>query len=253
MPGMRTPCRVVMDSPRDGVWNMAVDEALLQSAAARNEPTLRCYRWSEPTLSLGYFQSYADRQSHAESRQAAIVRRSSGGGAIVHDDELTYSLSIPPNSPWASDTQQLYDAVHSALVEVLAAHGIVATLRPAPPPLPRGEEPFLCFQRAAAGDVLVQGVKIAGSAQRRTQTGVLQHGSLLLGQSAQAPQLPGLVELAGSRLAPPLLAQQWTAAMFERLHWQDAAAAAGLLPEETSAAAEISQARYGNPQWTRRR
>ena len=71
---------------------MAVDEALLIDAAENGVATLRFYQWSEPTLSLGYFQRYDDRDQHAASRECAVVRRQTGGGAILHDRELTYSL-----------------------------------------------------------------------------------------------------------------------------------------------------------------
>ena len=89
-------CRLLIDAPERGVWNMAIDEALLESAADESCDlvTLRFYRWSEPTLSLGYFQSYEDRNSHEASRSLPVVRRSSGGGALVHDHEWTYSLAI---------------------------------------------------------------------------------------------------------------------------------------------------------------
>ena len=72
---------------------MAVDETLLESAAETSATTLRFYRWDRPTLSLGYFQQTADRTQHPESADCPLVRRSSGGGAIVHDHELTYSLA----------------------------------------------------------------------------------------------------------------------------------------------------------------
>src|SRR5688500_20216584 len=93
--------RLLLDVPAPGAWNMAVDEALLESAALENRCTLRFYRWSEPTLSLGYFQRYEDRRQHAASLSCACVRRASGGGAILHDHELTYSLAVPPTHPLA--------------------------------------------------------------------------------------------------------------------------------------------------------
>ena len=76
-----TPCRLIVDPPLDGAWNMGFDEALLEQAADPGIATLRFYQWQEPTLSLGYFQTYDERDTHAESRQAAVVRRQSGGGA----------------------------------------------------------------------------------------------------------------------------------------------------------------------------
>ena len=88
-------CRLIVDPPAPGAWNMAVDEALFEQAAKFGTPTLRFYQWSEPTLSLGYFQNYDDRRSHAASLGTAAVRRTTGGGAILHDQELTYSLVWP--------------------------------------------------------------------------------------------------------------------------------------------------------------
>ena len=95
-----SPCRLIDDGAAIGARQMALDEALLESAAERGSATLRFYRWSEPTLSLGYFQDYAERDSHAASRNCALVRRQTGGGAILHDRELTYSLAIPRAHPW---------------------------------------------------------------------------------------------------------------------------------------------------------
>ncbi|MEM6330787.1 MAG: lipoate--protein ligase family protein, partial [Planctomycetota bacterium] len=89
------PCRLIVDPPQPGARNMAVDEALLDAAAAGAGATLRLYRWSSPTLSLGYFQPLAARAAHPASAGCPCVRRHSGGGAIVHDHELTYSLAVP--------------------------------------------------------------------------------------------------------------------------------------------------------------
>ncbi len=94
-----TDCRLIVHPPSPGAWNMAVDEALLMDAVENGVATLRFYQWSEPTLSLGYFQRYSDREQHAASRKCAVVRRQSGGGAILHDRELTYSLMLPAGSP----------------------------------------------------------------------------------------------------------------------------------------------------------
>ncbi len=84
-------CRLIVDPPQAGAWNMAVDEALLESAVAGGLPVFRLYQWSEPTLSLGYFQAVADRQQHPASHGCPLVRRRSGGGAILHAHELTYA------------------------------------------------------------------------------------------------------------------------------------------------------------------
>src|SRR6476660_1233785 len=100
---------------------MAVDEVLLIDTAEHNTATLRFYSWSEPTLSLGYFQRYADRQYHAASSACAVVRRQTGGGAILHDRELTYSLALPASHPLAKQNEKLYQIVHEAFVEILSS------------------------------------------------------------------------------------------------------------------------------------
>ena len=119
---------LLLDPPGLGAWNMAVDEALLEAAAAEGQCTLRFYQWSEPTLSLGYFQTYADRWQHDASSHSAVVRRSSGGGAIMHDIELTYSFAVPDRHPLAIDRLGFYQAVHQTLIATLGQWGIEATM-----------------------------------------------------------------------------------------------------------------------------
>ena len=99
--------RWMWDEPASGAWNMALDEALLESAGDDPMATLRFYRWSEPTLSLGYFQRSAERAAHIASRDCPLVRRASGGGAILHDAELTYSLTIPTTDRWSAAAARL--------------------------------------------------------------------------------------------------------------------------------------------------
>ena len=123
-----SPFRLLLDPPASGAWNMAVDEVLLEAAAADGQCTLRFYRWEEPTLSLGYFQTYADRWQHEPSSHAAVVRRMSGGGAILHDAELTYSFAVPSHHPLANNRLGFYQAVHTALIEALAQWGIEAAM-----------------------------------------------------------------------------------------------------------------------------
>jgi len=212
-----TDCRLLVDPPAAGAWNMAVDEALWESSSGTGRCCLRLYGWAAPTLSLGYFQAYDDRWQHPSSRSCAVVRRISGGGAIVHDVELTYSIVVPARHPAAVGRQRLYEAVHATIVELLAGLGIDASIQPAWDSPQRAAQPLLCFQRRAPGDVLVGPVKVAGSAQRRNQFAVLQHGSLLLARSQAAPELPGLEEIAGRRLAPDELIAAWLERLSARL------------------------------------
>ena len=118
----------MIDQRALGAWQMAVDEALLESAAERGVPTLRFYQWSEPTLSLGYFQHHADRLAHPDSRACPLVRRATGGGAIVHDVELTYSLALPGTHSFARESFALYGRVHQAIARAWLASASSHTL-----------------------------------------------------------------------------------------------------------------------------
>ena len=255
---------LLIDPPQDGLANMAVDEALLAMAAAGElGPVLRFYQWSPATLSLGYFQRYAERTAHPPSLDCDVVRRASGGGAILHDRELTYSLVLPAGHPLAARAEPLYRAVHQALIDVLDERGLAVRFwdevcpistggtkirapgepfacgdnakqqasaeslpqSPIPNPEPQRQlEPFLCFQRRSPGDLVMRANdetstqptvwhKILGSAQRRRQGAVLQHGSLVWGRSEFAPELPGVIELAGTTFAHldfPSLIAAWS-------------------------------------------
>lgn len=204
--------------------NMALDQAILDSVDRTGVPCLRLYRWREPTLSLGYFQQFEHRHSHRESLDLPMIRRASGGGAIVHHHELTYSIAISDDHPSLvtsppfkrSDkprirtsigaNAKLYALVHDAIRRAIIEFGISATpyrdLHPANAEekvLPAGE-PVLCFQRRTSEDLVVAGYKVLGSAQRRGKRSLLQHGSLLIRSSSNAPQLPGLIDL-GAKIA----------------------------------------------------
>lgn len=188
--------RLIVDAPADGAWNMAVDAALLKCHLPGDPPTLRFYRWSSPTLSLGYFQSIADRKIHRESLALDVVRRTTGGGAIIHDRELTYSLVTSQSMGAHGAVPYLYHIVHSAIIKAFAKLNVIA-MRYGDATMEGREEPFLCFQRRTSEDLVLSGYKIVGSAQRRGAGAVLQHGSLLIASSPSAPQLPGALNLVG--------------------------------------------------------
>lgn len=202
--------RLIIDGAGDGGWNMAVDEALLLSAARQNVATLRFYGWSVPTVTLGYFQSYSDGDLHRSSANCPRIRRASGGGAIVHDRELTYSWTMPWDMLRAEKATVWYDRFHDTMRTVLAEWGLQAQTSPS---LPHRPEPYLCFQRRASGDLLVEGHKVCGSAQRRHQRSFLQHGSLLLSHSSAAPELPGICDLHGTTIEPHNVHEKWIKAL----------------------------------------
>lgn len=234
-----------------GPINMAVDEALLLSAP-RSGPTLRFYQWEQPTLSLGYFQSADDRFQHEASSDCPIVRRSTGGGSILHDQELTYSFVMPVSQQDKSAAQPLYYAFHETLVQALAQRNVVATLVLQQPLQQIGQvEPFLCFKRHSVGDVLIAGSKICGSAQRRQKEALLQHGSVLLRRSRFAPDLPGIADLAVTSISAEELAEVWLPLLEGRLniHFQ----AGSLNPVEQSTAQRLAEDRFGADSWSLRR
>lgn len=212
---------------------------------------LRLYGWAEPTLSLGYFQRYEDRWEHQASRACAAVRRLSGGGAILHDAELTYALTLPADHPAARVRSRLYRTVHEAIAAALTELGIEATLLSANPPAELAPRPFLCFQRRTPGDIVVGPVKVAGSAQRRNPMSVLQHGSVLLAQSPAAPELPGLTEVAGRRIEPEAVIARWLPHLAERLslHFAEQPLCFG----ERNRAAHLAAHRYASEDWTQHR
>ena len=228
---------------------MAVDEVLLESADA-GVATLRFYQWSEPTLSLGYFQSAADRQQHVASRELAVVRRSTGGGAILHDAELTYSLALPDAKTGRRDNTWLYQAVHDALLAALR-HWNVSAAQFCGSAAANQREAFLCFERRAQGDVVSGEVKVCGSAQRRRHGAVLQHGSLLLRASASAAELPGLREAANVEPDQAELIALWSGEVAKRLRL--ALEPSGLTHGESERSRALADGKYGQADWTCRR
>lgn len=161
--------------PRAAAMNMAVDEALLESASS---PALRFYGWQRPALSIGYFGSFAEVSSQFAGRD--IVRRWTGGGVVSHGEDLTYSAVIPKDHPlFALSSSEIYTQLHNAIRQVLAANGVDATLATSVAPKVSDE----CFANAVRADVLSQGRKIAGAAHRRSRAGLLHQGSI---------QFPGL-------------------------------------------------------------
>ena len=244
--------RLLTSPPGDGAMNMAIDDALLASAVADSGPTLRFYRWSEPTLSLGYFQSISSRSEHASSQSLKLVRRASGGGAIVHDHELTYSLVLPmPDRSTRAAGEGIYGAVHSAFIDCLAGFGVSAQRFGDTGRLGKSDNPFLCFQRRNDEDLVVSGYKVLGSAQRRGPAGLLQHGSLLLSSSAAAPELPGIAELTSRLIDVDRLTEQLAAKLAAvcGVDWVSGKLSSG----ELSSAKLVLEEKFSAFQWTHKR
>lgn len=205
--------RLFVDPPRPGTDNMAIDQALLQAGIA-GQASLRFYQWVRPTISLGHFQAAGGLSVPERFAGLEVVRRLSGGGAILHHLELTYSCVLPAEHALAREPSRMYDAVHQALIDVLGTFGIQARFRGADAFV---DQSFLCFSRGDGRDLLIDRHKIVGSAQRRRQGAVLQHGSILLNRSPLAPEFPGITELSGVTLQPEALIVPLAAAIADRL------------------------------------
>ena len=250
-PHPMTKIRLIIDPPATGPWNMAIDEVLAHSAAERGVNTLRFYSWDPPTLSLGYFQRATDRQTHMSSSTCAWVRRTSGGGAILHDRELTYSFATAtPVSDRGESTQQ-YDLFHDSLLEVLTAWNVRARRCAKIEVQDDQPEPFLCFERRACGDVLLGDAKIGGSAQRRRRGAMSQHGSVLLKQSEFAPELPGILELTSVSIEYDDLVDRRSSALIQRLG--GAVDSAEYTGEELEQAKSLVHNKFGAETWNAKR
>jgi len=156
--------------PRPGPLNMAIDEVLLSSGRSA---ILRFYRWNEPTISFGYFVTFTEACAAAGDR--AMVRRWTGGGIVPHGEDLTYSIMIGSNTDaFSLPSKIVYQRVHAALSSALRDIGI-------PTVLTQANEPKLsdaCFANPVVSDVMEDGRKIAGAAQRKTRSGLLHQGSI---------------------------------------------------------------------------
>jgi lipoate-protein ligase A len=231
---------------------MALDEALLEAVAADpSHAAFRTYEWTVPTLSLGYFQKLADALSDPRWRDLPIVRRPTGGGAIWHDHDLTYALILPASHPLARRGGTFYQAVHGAIAEILRAHGIPVRGRGGAPPMTAERRPLLCFNDSDPEDLILGGVKVVGSAQRRRSGAVLQHGSILLARSSQTPELAGISDLVPTSGEPAF----WSTRVREALP-----AALGLCrdrvvdpPALRERTLYLQDSVYRNPSWHHRR
>lgn len=153
--------------------NMAIDEAMLETAAETGLPILRFYGWQQPAASFGYFQHIAEIEAVTPLRP--LVRRPTGGGLVPHDADWTYSVAVPPAHSWYEmRATESYERIHRWLQLGFAELDYQTELAPCC----RNELPGQCFAGYEKFDLLRLGSKIAGAAQRRTRTGLLIQGSV---------------------------------------------------------------------------
>jgi lipoate-protein ligase A len=207
-------------APVSAVMNMAIDEALLEHSAW---PTLRFYGWRRPSLSFGYFGKFAEVADEGRARE--IVRRWTGGGSVLHGQDLTYSLVTPTADPASSQgPPAIYAALHRAIGVALLAEGRDTELANAAAP----KISDACFANPVRDDLLLAGRKIAGAAQRRTRGGFLHQGSI---------QLPDLLETFRERFASALSA---------KIEHEE------MPPEVLERAVVLAAEKYGTEEWLHR-
>jgi len=222
-------------TPRSGAMNMAIDEALFETARA---VSIRFYRWKLTALSFGYFGKFADVADYASERD--LVRRWTGGGIVFHGDDLTYSIVIPVGDPiFAESSMSIYEKIHRALADALAEtrqYAIVAAIGD------RGgarsstatgvSDPGYnthCFANPVRADVMLNGRKVAGAAQRRTRAGLLHQGSI---------QNVDLANGLAERFAKKLSNNRETRSLPNAVHYR---------------AEEIAARKYATEDWLRKR
>jgi lipoate-protein ligase A len=169
------PWRLLLDGAGPAAWNMAVDEALLLCAAGA-QPALRLYTWRAPSVSLGLRQLEPEWLPRCEPLGVEVVRRVTGGGAVLHAGDLTYAVVAPAGAcELPSDLRGSYEWIRGRLVAGLERAGLAARAARARPGADRLE---LCFAGATGYEIELDGEKLVGSAQRRLRHAFLQHGSI---------------------------------------------------------------------------
>lgn len=262
--------RLLITPPQPGATNMAIDQAIADLYPQQKQPTLRVYRWNPPCLSIGYGQRIArdvDLQA-CRARGIDVVRRPTGGRAILHDQELTYALVAPVDDPHiaGANVVQSYHAISEALCCGLRLLGITPEL--APRPSATSAKSAACFDLPSDYEITIGGRKLVGSAQARRHGVLLQHGSLLLHAD---PETLGAVlrlpdDLRSNHLAARLIALD--EALGEQPSFETVADAIArglkaswsinlnpgdLTPAERERVARLVEEKFGNWAWTGRR
>ncbi len=269
-------CRVLRDGPAEGAWNMAVDEAVAIAVGEGSAPTtLRFYTWNEPTVSLGYLQKSPGGVdlTACRARNISVVRRVTGGRAVLHAAELTYSVAVPIRGTWRSlSVAETFTLICRGLIAGLARLGVTAELGDgrSRPPGSRvmgardagGRETGACFLLPEMPAVLVGGRKLLGSAQRRWDRSLLQHGSLLLDfdphlHQTVFPTWPRTNPMAGIACLRTLLGRmpkQDEVMSAMTAGWQEEfgipCAPGELHPDEHQVATALADTRYRSAEWT---
>lgn len=267
--------RLVQTSPAEGAWNMAVDEAILESIGRDEvQTTLRLYAWEPACISIGYAQPFSDVDFEGVSQNGwQVVRRITGGRAILHTNELTYSVIGPQDEPrLVGSVIESYRRLSQALMTALEFLGLPVKAAPKDDNSGSSQNPEpICFEVPSHYEITAGGKKLIGSAQARKKAGVLQHGTLPLTgdltRITKALKFPN--EEARKEAGTRLLARATTveSVLKKKVSWGDAAQAfseafktalnlnfevTGLTPTEFKRADELFKEKYNHVNWTER-
>lgn len=266
--------RLIHTPPARGAWNMATDEAILEHIHRGESPTtLRLYSWDPPCLSLGHAQSFKDVDvERTKAHGWEVVRRATGGRAILHTDELTYSVTGSAEDPTlAGGVLESYNRLAQALLYAVHNLGLPVEIKEyIGEPAIQNLNP-ICFEVPSTYEITVQGKKLIGSAQARKKEGVLQHGSLpLTGDLARICQaLIFKDEDAREKAAARLLERATTVetVLGREVSFEDAGQAfvkgfeaqlgvqfehGEMSPSELKRTEELVEEKYAHPSWTER-
>ncbi len=244
--------RLITTWGAEPAFNMGLDEALLEST--ESPPTLRFYSWSPDTLSLGYFQRVADVPAATSAlpgqRAPVVVRRITGGGAIHHVNERTFSITAPlDHDVYRCSLTESYARVHAAIQSALSEFGVPATPRGAATLESDRGETGMCFHHSTDVDLAWGGRKGVGSAQRRKRGRVLHHGSIKLGSSLLEGAIATVRDLAPTvtcETFAPILRAALSSALAVQFE-------SGVPTPEERTQAKLLGKRYLEPEFVRRR
>jgi lipoyl(octanoyl) transferase len=265
--------RLLITPPARGAWNMALDESILEHIGRGDSlPTLRLYAWEPPCLSLGHAQPFADAdRTRLKERGWDIVRRLTGGRAILHTDEITYSVIAPNDEPRVAGTVlESYNRLARALFLAVKELELPVEIKEGKVDNPSMPNP-VCFEVPSTYEITVNGKKLIGSAQARKKEGVLQHGSLpLVGDLTRICQALVFENESARESASIRLLERATtveSALGRQVSWETAAQAfihafesqlglslmMGELSEsESKRTDELVKEKYAHPSWTER-
>ncbi|MCJ7512253.1 MAG: lipoate--protein ligase family protein [Anaerolineales bacterium] len=269
-----SPWRLILSPAAPGSDNMATDHALQEAVAEGTAPpTLRLYAWNPPCLSLGFAQPIAQLdRDRADSLGWDVVRRPTGGRAILHTDELTYSIVLPEGDPRvAGGVLESYQHLSLGIVAGLELLGLQPEVQPGIPLSQAERQQPVCFEAPSAYEISLQGRKVAGSAQVRRRQTVLQHGTIPLSGDITRICLGLRFDSDDARQGARDQLRSKAATLSDLLGrtvgWEEAAEAltrgmamalridlkaASLSAGETERARALAEATYGSEAWTAR-